>query len=155
MGMTSWVDLEMTAHPTLEQFGNHLLAAVDNLVYMAGQEAEPEADEKSQPSSLIRKRKGGSMRMPTKQELEATVGLINSERVLTIYTYGDKLKSRAAIKQLGSQLEVNAKPLNGRGGGADTKHNALEDERIMRNVASSCCEGIGLVILQHTLRKVE
>ncbi len=37
---------------------------------------------------------------------------------------------------LGSITDVNAKPLNGRGGGANTRYNALQDRRIMRNVVS-------------------
>ena len=102
----------------------------------------------------IRKRKDNSLRMPTVDELVG-VGKVDTERELTIYTYGDKLKTKAALNQMGCQFHVNAKPLNGRGGGADTKQNALQDERIMRNVASSLCEGIGLVILQQTLAKVE
>merc|ERR1711935_840945 len=91
-------------------------------------------------------------RLPSPEELSVVV---RADRELTIYTFGDKLKKREAVKSLGSQWEINAKPLNGRGGGADLSCNALEDQRIMRNVASSMSEGVGRVMLQRTIQKIE
>ena len=113
---------------------------------------------------------GASRRTPESQEISAVesavdVGLTrlptavalgaDEDRELTIYTWGDALSTKAALKQLGSQLDVNAKPLNGRGGGANTRYNALQDTRIMRNVVSSMCEGTGALVLKRTVRAVE
>ena len=92
----------------------------------------------------------GLSRLPPATLLGAT-----EERALTIYTWGDALSSKAALRQLGSQLDVNAKPLNGRGGGANTRYNALQDTRIMRNVVSSMCEGTGVLMLKRTVASVE
>ena len=44
--------------------------------------------------------------------------------------------------------DVNAKPLNGRGGGANTRYNALQDTRIMRNVVSKTTLGIWVAFFQ-------
>ena len=49
---------------------------------------------------------------------------------------------------LDSTIDVNAKPLNGRGGGANTRYNALLDTRIMRNVVSKTTLGIWVAFFQ-------
>ena len=49
---------------------------------------------------------------------------------------------------LDSITDVNAKPLNGRGGGANTRYNALQDRRIMRNVVSKTTLGIWVAFFQ-------
>ena len=45
-------------------------------------------------------------------------------------------------------------PLNGRGGGADLKRNALQDGRIALNVAASLAEHDGSRLLRNVLKKV-
>lgn len=82
---------------------------------------------------------------------------INRDRELLVYTWGDKLMKVTAVKTCKppSQLDVNAKPLNGRGGGADLKQNALRDDRIVLNVASSLAEGDGARLLRNLLRRIE
>merc|ERR1711935_491123 len=72
-----------------------------------------------------------------------------------IYTWGDALMKKTALKARRSQFDVNAKPLNGRGGGADTKQNALQDHRIVANVAGSLADARGMQLLVQTLRKIE
>ena len=49
----------------------------------------------------------------------------------------------------------NAKPLNGRGGGADLKRNATQDARIVRNVCASMAGGEGLEWLRRVVRAIE
>jgi len=59
-------------------------------------------------------------------------------RDLLIYTWGDKKNmSKAGVSQKyrKPKLHINAKPLNGRGGSC--RKNAVEDERIVKRVASS------------------
>ena len=149
--LVTWVDLELNANPDRESFGTHLMKYMENLSMMAGQEADAEEDKMGSnmsPSNYIHL----MAKLPSIEELSVA---IDAHRTLTIYTFGDKLKSKEVVKRLGSQFEINAKPLNGRGGGADTKLNALEDERIMRNVASSMSDGVGWLMLQRTLQKIE
>ena len=57
--------------------------------------------------------------------------------VQTIFTWGDALMTQHELQQLGSQLDVNAKPLEGRGGGADTHFNALQDSSERANCRST------------------
>ena len=53
------------------------------------------------------------------------------------------------------QFNINAKPLTGYGGGANIRKNALQDRRIMLNVAASMSEGHGLRLLANAVRKIE
>ena len=96
-------------------------------------------------------------KLPTPAELGAALGglIINEGRELTIMTWGDDLLSKAAVKARGAEKHFNAKPLEGRGGGADLKQNALEDSRIVRNVVSSMTFGIGARWLAGTVRQIE
>eukprot|EP00750_Incisomonas_marina_P021788 INCI470.1.p1 GENE.INCI470.1~~INCI470.1.p1 ORF type:complete len:721 (-),score=131.06 INCI470.1:63-2225(-) len=51
---------------------------------------------------------------------------INAQRQLRIMTWGDRLMKAGAVNARGSQWNINAKPLNGRGGGANVHRNALQ-----------------------------
>lgn len=154
--VTLWVELELASAPGCDRFGAALLEYVDNLLHFAGEEAEPDADAPMDASSQVARDEvdvdTGKRKLPTAEDLGVEV---NHERELVIYTWGDKLKTKAALQHLGSQWDINAKPLDGRGGGADTKLNALQDRRIMRNIASSMSEGRGRVLLSQALRKIE
>ena len=151
-----WLQLQLTANPDCSHFGQSLLDAAENFTFMAGAQADadPAAKEESgdAPDGDLR----SMARLPSVVELAEQIGrAISTDRDLVIYTWGDKLKTKAAIKQLGSQFDINAKPLNGRGRGADTKYNALQDRRIMQNVASSMSEGNGLLLLSQAIKKIE
>ena len=51
---------------------------------------------------------------------------IDTQRQLRIMTWGDRLMKAGAVTARGSQWNINAKPLNGRGGGANVHRNALQ-----------------------------
>ena len=78
----------------------------------------------------------GLSKLPSPKGLGATLN-----RELTIYTWGDKVVSQRALEEeTGCVHHFSAKPLNGRGGGANIKYNATQDPRIVRNVSSSLQE---------------
>ena len=82
----------------------------------------------------------GLSRLPPATVLGAT-----EERALTIYTWGDKVVSQHALEhECDCHRHFNAKPLNGRGGGADLKRNATQDARIVRNVCASMAGGVSV-----------
>jgi hypothetical protein len=73
-------------------------------------------------------------KLPPLQEMEKAIGRpIETGRKLHIITWGDKKECKSTITQLGAEAHFNAKPLDGRGGGADLKVNATHDPRIVRN----------------------
>ena len=93
----------------------------------------------------------GLERLPTPDQLGADVS-----RALTIYTWGDKVVSKVHLEQeTGCTRHFNAKPLDGRGGGADLKVNATQDPRIVRNVSSSMLRGEGAEWLKAVVREIE
>jgi hypothetical protein len=55
---------------------------------------------------------------------------IDTRRNLRIFTWGDKLVKAAGVAARGAQWHINAKPLNGHGGGANTRYNALQVMRV-------------------------
>ena len=70
-------------------------------------------------------------KLPSPEELSAMIWgdgdrQIDPSRQLHIYTWGDHLMKASALKTRGSQWNINAKPLNGRGGGANVHKNALQ-----------------------------
>ena len=78
--------------------------------------------------------------------------LINTERAMTIYTWGDRLMNRESVPGV---HHFNAKILEGRGGGANTKYNATQEWRIVRNVIQSMGRGAGRRWLMGCLRTIE
>ena len=160
--LSELLDLELQANPDCAGFGARLLQGIRDMRYMAGSEAEPEPHASraaptphgSQVEERLRRK------LPNRQELSALIWPdgkrhINELRPLQLLSWGDALLSRSSEKLREAQFHVNAKMLNGRGGGADTKQNALEDARIVLNVADALAEGRGLVLLRSVLRKVE
>jgi len=98
----------------------------------------------------------GLSKLPTPGEMSEILGReVRVDRMLTILTWGDALTSKAAVRQKGAQIHINAKPLSGRGGGADLKHNALQDAKIVRNVVTSMNAGVGLRWLHSVVRRIE
>jgi hypothetical protein len=93
----------------------------------------------------------GIDRLPTPAQLGAT-----TDRPLTIYTWGDKVVSQVHLEhETGCVRHFNAKPLNGRGGGASLKVNATQDARIVRNVCASMAGGEGAEWLRRLVHTVE
>ena len=80
---------------------------------------------------------------------------IDETRELTLLTWGTDCLSRSSPKLCNAQFHVNAKLLNGRGGGADLSHNALDEPRVMLNVAQALAAGRGLVLLRGLVKKIE
>eukprot|EP01047_Picozoa_sp_COSAG01_P000948 COSAG01_NODE_19_length_39011_cov_38.134968_22_plen_369_part_00 len=153
--IAEWVELTLAADPTGSSFGTKLRTWITDYLHM-GQAAAAAAveDIKALPDNSAVD--VGLSKLPTPEELAQAIGrAIDTGRSLTIFTWGDALCSKNVLRQKGSQLDVNAKPLNGRGGGANTKFNALQDRRVMRNVAASMCQGTGALMLQRTVARVE
>ena len=91
--------------------------------------------------------------LPSNEEVEKETGvLINTERAMTIYTWGDRLMNRESVPGV---HHFNAKILEGRGGGANTKYNATQEWRIVRNVIQSMGRGAGRRWLMGCLRTIE
>ena len=158
------VALEMAAHTDLDGLGARLLRAIGDMVYMAGDAAD--ASVGAAASSSADKLAGEDFearalaRLPSadevSQQLWSDKRRIRADRPLHILTWGDAMLAKTSEKlKAANGFHVNAKMLNGRGGGADTSQNALQDGRILLNVAESLCEGRGLLLLQQTLRKIE
>eukprot|EP00944_MAST-04C_sp_MAST-4C-sp1_P002565 g2565.t1 len=80
---------------------------------------------------------------------------IETGRKLHIITWGDKKARKCNIAQMGAEAHFNAKPLDGRGGGADLKLNATQDPRIVRNVVQSMTSGVGAMWLERAIKKIE
>jgi hypothetical protein len=153
--IAEWVELTLAADPTGSSFGTKLRTWITDYLHM-GQAAAAAAveDMKALPDNSAVD--VGLSKLPTPEELAQDIGrVIDTGRSLTIFSWGDALCSKHVLRQKGSQLDVNAKPLNGRGGGANTKFNALQDRRVMRNVAASMCQGTGALMLQRTVARVE
>ena len=94
--------------------------------------------------------------LPSLQEMEKAIGRpIETGRKLHVITWGDKKERKSTITQLGAEAHFNAKPLDGRGGGANLKVNATHDPRIVRNVVQSMTKGVGAMWLERTVNKIE
>lgn len=96
----------------------------------------------------------------TISDLSAEIGVdlqATRLRLLIIYTWGDANQTQASVQQQADRpsVHLNAKPLNGRGGGADTTLNATQDPRIVRNVCSSMKGGMGRRWLINSVRQIE
>lgn len=132
-------------------FGQRLVRWVEDALVQDGAaeaaaegEGEGEGDDERQVDV-------GLSRLPTAEALGATPG-----RQLTIYTWGDKVVSQTNLeRETGCVCHFNAKPLNGRGGGANLKYNATQDARIVRNVVSSMADGEGREWLRRVVRAIE
>jgi|EP00945_MAST-04E_sp_MAST-4E-sp1_P007087 hypothetical protein len=95
-------------------------------------------------------------KLPSVQEMEELIGMsISTGRGLQIITWGDKKVKLSTVKQLGSTANFNAKPLDGRGSGADLRVNATQDPQIVRNVVSSMTRGVGALWLQRAVERIE
>ena len=95
-------------------------------------------------------------KLPDIEEMESKIGKsIETGRTLHIITWGDKKERKHNITQLGAEVHFNAKPLDGRGGGADLKVNATQDPRIVRNVVQSMMGGVGKMWLERAIDKIE
>lgn len=170
--LAQFVAMELSVRRYAE-FGTQLLEGVRMMRHMASEAAEAdhraeENDEGGRPAVGTREDYDERCRdrLPSPEEIHAhprwkTNGSqhsplhINPTRRLHIYTWGDALLKKPSLKKRGSQFDINAKPLNGRGGGADTRRNALQDGRIRLNVASSLGEERGRNMLVQTLWKIE
>lgn len=151
--VAEWLELTLASDPNAAgSFGTRFLRWLDDYTHLNSTMADAEsgAPRRTPEAGELEAVDVGLSRLPTAAALGAA-----EDRELTIYTWGDALSSRAALKQLGSQLDINAKPLNGRGGGANTRYNALQDTRIMRNVVSSMCEGTGALLLKRAVAAIE
>jgi hypothetical protein len=150
--IAEWVELEVATRPGLEQFGARLVRWLEDFLHMGGGEADPSVSRDRAREDMTLDTEAvdvGLARLPTPAELGAKIGCaVDGLRALTVLTWGDALTSRAAVQAQGSEYDQNAKPLNGRGGGANTRYNALEDRRILRNVVSSLAEGGGALLLE-------
>lgn len=154
------VALEMQAYPDCQGLGMRLLIAVQDMVHMASAAADPQADPVG-----IRPVQGDDYearalaKLPSAEDLCVMIWGEGKRKLtaqaLEILTWGDAILSEKSDKLKSAKFHVNAKVLNGRGGGADTSENALEDTRIMLNVAESLAEGRGLQHLQQTVRRIE
>ena len=140
-------------------FGERLLRWIEDAIVLdaaagpvAGHAAAfAAADARKADDEDARKVDVGLSRLPEPVKLGATV-----DRELTIYTWGDKVVSQMHLEhETGCTRHFNAKPLNGRGGGADLKLNATQDPRIVRNVASSMADGEGLLWLKRVVGAIE
>jgi hypothetical protein len=161
--LARFVTMELAAGRPHE-FGAQVLEGVTNMLHMSGTEADASgggggaaAAAASSDDLLAR----AIEKMPSVEQVcvhprwvDGQLG-VKRDRQLHIYTWGDALMKKTALKSRKSQFDVNAKPLNGRGGGADTKQNALQDQRIMLNVAASLADARGLQLLVQTLQKIE
>ena len=95
-------------------------------------------------------------KLPSVEALEKQIGRsIETGRKLHIITWGDKRVRKCNITQMGAEAHFNAKPLDGRGGGADLKMNATQDPRIVRNVVQSMTSGVGAMWLERAINKIE
>lgn len=113
----------------------------------AGTAADDEGEAPPDPDAID----VGLSRLPTPEELGAT-----TDRALTIWTWGDKVVNQAALEQeTGCTRHFNAKPLNGRGGGANLKYNATQDPRVVRNVCSSMLGAEGREWLRRVVAAIE
>ena len=92
--------------------------------------------------------------LPDIEEIRSEIGLvIHSEREdMTIYTWGDKIMKKGNVPGV---HHFNAKILNGRGGGANTKKNATQDWKIVRNVLRSLQKDAGRRWLLGCLKTIE
>eukprot|EP00035_Acanthoeca_spectabilis_P027583 m.467113 g.467113 ORF g.467113 m.467113 type:complete len:401 (-) comp25919_c0_seq1:42-1244(-) len=159
--IAAFLALELEIAPNCAAFGARLIQAVKDMRHMAsdgpGEEVHDNEDEVDESTAQSRCR----AKLPSAADLSCDIwpeGIqkINSGRRIVIYTWGDALMKRSALKARGSQFDINAKPLSGRGGGADIrKYNALQDPKIMLNVASSLAEERGRLMLKQTVRKIE
>ena len=133
-------------------FGRRLLRWIQDALVQDGATAEEvgiDADEGEDEDA--RAVDVGLSRLPTAEALGATRG-----RKLTVYTWGDKVVSQKHLEdETGCTRHFNAKPLNGRGGGANLKLNATQDNRVVRNVASSMLEGEGQLWLRRVVAEIE
>ena len=168
--LAEFVAMELAALRPAE-FGKQLLEGISMMRHMAGEAADAsgEAEEGGGGGGGGAPHQAGQLdfdercrqKLPPPDEIHAHPRWadgalrIDAGRRLHIFTWGDALMKKAALKARKSQFDVNAKPLNGRGGGADTKHNALQDQRIMLNVAASLADDRGMTMLVQTLRKIE
>lgn len=141
-------------------FGSQLLAWVVDACHLEGLDADPAgcSSHASVDATDIAAR--CRAKLPSPEVISAMLwpkGLrhMNCSRALQIFTWGDNILTKSALKARGSQWDINAKLLNGRGGGADTHCNALEEPRIIFNVASSLADGRGLMMLLQAVRKIE
>ena len=161
--LANFVAMELAANRPAE-FCAQLLEGVKNMLHMSGVEANAETVSGGTTTTtgnaddlLTRTLE----KLPSVEEIRSHPRWldhklrINRDRQLHIYTWGDALMKKTALKSRHSQFDVNAKPLNGRGGGADTKQNTLQDQRIMLNVAASLADARGMQLLVQTLRKIE
>jgi len=134
-----------------ETFGSRLLRWVENAIvqdHAAGDESTADATEDEREASKV---DVGLSKLLTPAELGAT-----ADRVLKIYTWGDKVVSKHNLEQeTGCTTHFNAKPLDGRGGGADLKLNATQDPRIVRNVCSSMMHNEGMLWLKRIVHEIE
>jgi len=170
--LAQFVAMELSVRRYAE-FGTQLLEGVRMMRHMASEAAE--ADDRAEENDKGGHPAAGTQedydercrdRLPSPEEIYAHPRWktndsqhsplhINPTRRLHIYTWGDAILKKTSLKTRGSQFDINAKPLNGRGGGANTRQNALQDARIRLNVASSLGEERGRNMLVQTLWKIE
>ena len=161
--LVQFIALELATNPTCVGFGTQLVKAVRDMRFMASEDADTDVSHSQgapAPSTHGEVEERCRDKLPTPDALSAIIWpdgsrQINGERQLQLLTWGDSLLGKRSEKLRGVQFHVNAKLLNGRGGGADTKHNALQDSRILLNVADSLSSGRGLLLLSQTVRKIE
>lgn len=166
--IVAFLELEFEVAPDCVEFGPRLVTCVRDMRHMGG-ESTSKSDHVIVGDSTNRDHTDDDSdiearcrtKLPTPQELSCAIWpdsarTIASTRVLKIFTWGDALMKKSALKARGSQFDINAKPFNGRGGGVDIKNNnALQDPKIMLNVASSMAEERGRLMLRQTVRKIE
>lgn len=139
-------------------FGSRLLRWVRDAIVQDGAAAveDGEADSDNGKAAAAQEEAAravdvGLSMLPTAEALGANV-----QRQLTIYTWGDKVVSQLNLeKETGCTKHFNAKPLSGRGGGADLKCNATQDARIVRNVVGCMRDGEGSLWLRRVVQAVE
>ena len=94
-------------------------------------------------------------KLPDIEEMESKIGKsIETGRTLHIITWGDKKERKHNITQLGAEVHFNAKPLDGRGGGADLKVNATRSTN-SKDVVQSMMGGVGKMWLERAIDKIE
>mmetsp|Transcript_54545 Transcript_54545/g.65650 ORF Transcript_54545/g.65650 Transcript_54545/m.65650 type:complete len:390 (-) Transcript_54545:152-1321(-) len=161
--LAEFVAMELSVQRYAE-FGSQLLEGVRMMRHMASDAADEDNDDDDGGRSAAGTQDDYDERcyakLPTSEDIQIHPRwdqslTIDPTRQLHIYTWGDALMKKTALKSRRSQFDINAKPLNGRGGGADTKRNALQDGRIRLNVAASMADDRGLTMLVQTLRKIE
>lgn len=159
--MKKFLKLEFASGDDISKFGENVVDSVKNMRIMKSDECEPDKDDQKEPEGSEDMGEERCVRkLPSREELNLEIWpnkekTINSERMITILTWGDKILSKASVKQMGSQYDFNAKTLDGRGKGVDLRKNALKNPKLVLNVASSLSEGKGKVMLCQTLRKIE